>query len=571
MFEWEEGTYRVLHAIYRKIFVSPKINKSYQIRANLSEHRSSLIILGRLVSGQYVDIFETNECKLCIGERICLPTQYSIASSKEENLEIYRIKTIIAGLAIRENWNGCVQELSEFISSQSLEYPNLQQNTGRLAKKLIKHQHSLWETLGSPSTCSPVKTKEKNRGIQERDLHKTEAQITEIEGKGQTDVNLVEENNDYENGADLPIHTFEKTECLEETSGLNRKTDNEDELAQHKEALKEVDIREVVRTHDRPRSIYRSDLILDGLNLEIKEHSGNNGIPYPEWDYLKKKFRKDWCYIQIKSNGTEDSAWLNNSKRKWLSLINQLKKDLSRLASEQTRLKQQPSGNEFDIDALIDAQVQINLGQNPNENFYLENRKHAHELSTLILLDLSYSTDSWINERRILDTIRETVLCIGEAIDPYMESFSVAGFSSNTRRCCRYEIIKDFKEPWSQASTRLGGLRTEGYTRIGPALRHGQEMLAQQNAKKKSIILVTDGKPCDYDRYEGIYGMKDIRKAIECGHTHSISTHAFAIDKQAAEAFPMTFGKKNYNLVGSPKQLTDYMYKLFARWINLSL
>ena len=95
-------------------------------------------------------------------------------------------------------------------------------------------------------------------------------------------------------------------------------------------------------------------------------------------------------------------------------------------------------------------------------------------------------------------------------------------------------------------------------------------MLAQQNAKRKSIILVTDGKPCDYDRYEGIYGMKDIRKAIECGRTHSISTHAFAIDKQAAETFPMTFGKKNYNLVRSPKQLTDYMHKLFAQWIRSS-
>ena len=570
MFEWEEGTYRILQAIYRKIFVSPRIKKSYETRAILSEHRASLIILGRLVSGRCVNIFETNERKLCIGERICLPTEYNIAPSMEENLEIYRVKTIIGGLVIRENWNGCVQELSVFISSLSLEHPNLLQKTGLLARKFLKHQHSLWETLGSPSTHSPLNTKEKKGGIQEYDLHIPEERITEIEGKGQTEVNLVEENNDYENGADLPIHTFEKTECLEETSGLNRKTDNEDELEQHKEALKEVDIREVVRTYDRPRSIYRSDLILDGLNLEIKEKSGNNGIPYPEWDYVKKKFRKDWCFIQTKINGTEDSTWLRNSKKKWLSLINQLKKEFSRIASEQTRLKQQPLGNEFDIDALIDAQVQINLGQNPNENFYLENRKYAHELCTLILLDLSYSTDSWINERRILDTIRETVLCIGEAIDPYVESFSVAGFSSNTRRCCRYEIIKDFKEPWSQASARLGGLRTEGYTRIGPALRHGQEMLAQQNAKRKSIILVTDGKPCDYDRYEGIYGMKDIRKAIECGRTHSISTHAFAIDKQAAETFPMTFGKKNYNLVRSPKQLTDYMHKLFAQWIRSS-
>ncbi len=32
-----------------------------------------------------------------------------------------------------------------------------------------------------------------------------------------------------------------------------------------------------------------------------------------------------------------------------------------------------------------------------------------------------------------------------------------------------------------------------------------------ENAERKMIILFTDDRPCDYDRYEGTYGVKDIK------------------------------------------------------------
>jgi hypothetical protein len=38
--------------------------------------------------------------------------------------------------------------------------------------------------------------------------------------------------------SEMPIHTFEKAETLEEYSGLNRKNDDEDELEEHAEALR---------------------------------------------------------------------------------------------------------------------------------------------------------------------------------------------------------------------------------------------------------------------------------------------------------------------------------------------
>ena len=184
------------------------------------------------------------------------------------------------------------------------------------------------------------------------------------------------------------------------------------------------------------------------------------------------------------------------------------------------------------------------------------------------LLDLSYSTDAWVKDARVLDSIMETVYCVGEVIEDYIESFAVAGFSSNTRRSCRFELLKDFHEPWEKAKHHLGALQPEGYTRIGPALRHAQELLINESASRKVIILVTDGRPCDYDRYEGTYGVKDVRKAIETGKSHGLTTHAFAIEKHAMESFPLMFSRHHFDVVSSPKELSQHMSQLFSRLIT---
>ena len=92
-----------------------------------------------------------------------------------------------------------------------------------------------------------------------------------------------------------------------------------------------------------------------------------------------------------------------------------------------------------------------------------------------------------------------------------------------------------------------------------------QEILERQRAKKKIVLLVTDGRPCDYDRYEGNHGIHDVKKAIETGHEHGISTHAFAVEKRAAEYFPRMFTQHHFDIIPSPERLSQTICKLFAR------
>ena len=85
------------------------------------------------------------------------------------------------------------------------------------------------------------------------------------------------------------------------------------------------------------------------------------------------------------------------------------------------------------------------------------------------------------------------------------------------------------------------------------------------NASRKVVILVTDGRPCDYDRYEGTYGIRDVKKAIETGKRHGILTHAFAVDRRAREHFPGMFTQDHYHIVPNPRTLIQAMCGLFFK------
>lgn len=564
MFEWEESTFLGLKSLYQRFVTKPEQQQIAARQATLKEHRGSLILLARMLSGRNLGIFETPNAVLCTADRICLPPAFAEADSPETNRQIYEFKTIVSALAIRDGWNG--EDFPQYLEGLADEFPHLAEKSTKVAESLLEG-FSLVEIIGTPREDSTKLEKNATTDLPGEHSGEDSDITTEIEGKGQVDVEVLLDPGDDGHGADMPTHTFEKAETVEETSGLSRRRDDEDELDAHAEALKEVDMQQVVRSHERPRSIYRSDVILDGLNIETNDKVPAKGIPYPEWDYKKRAYKPDWCLLQETRNREFHPDWIAATEKKHAALVSRLRRQFATLTSDFLRLKRQQSGNDFDIDAVIDGQVQLRSGQTPSEAIYLNRKKDIHDVSAMLLLDLSFSTDAWIDNERLLDSIMETVYCVGEVIGDAIESFAVAGFSSNTRRSCRFEILKDFHEPWEQAKQHFGGLQPNGYTRIGPALRHAQELLLNQKASRKIVILVTDGRPCDYDRYEGTYGIKDVRKAIETGKLHGLATHAFAIEKQAMETFPMMFSRHHFDVVGSPAKLSQTMSSLFSKLV----
>lgn len=560
--EWEENLFLGIKALYRRIVVRPEERRRETVRARLEPMRQELFLLARMVAGRPVALVETPRAALCDGTHLFLPDEFSAGADPAANEELYRLKTILGALALGSQADG---SLADRLAEWSRELPGLGERVA-VARASLGAGADLWALFGEPLdggaedaaaslTALPAETGE------DPDLE----DITEIEGRGQIGVKAIEETGDQPVEAEMPIHTFEKAETLEECGGLDRKTDEDDELREHEEALRSIDMNRVLRSRERPRSIYRADVVIDGLSLEVADEGATAGIPYPEWDYKSRRHRRDWCLVRETRAAGSDPAWAAETGAKHRAVILDLRKKLAALATSTQRAKRQPHGPEVDIDAVVRARCDLAAGRSPDERLYVERRRRLHDVSALILMDLSFSTDSWIDDARVLDTIRETLFCTGEVLDVFIEGFAVAGFSSNTRRQCEFHLIKDFRESWTGTRARLGALESRGYTRIGPALRHAHELLAREAGERKIVFLLTDGRPCDYDRYEGEYGIRDVRKAIETGARHGILTHAFAIEKRAREQFPRMFKRHHYDVVPSPRALAASLCGAFAR------
>jgi nitric oxide reductase NorD protein len=563
MLDWEENLFLGLKALYRRAVVTPQERRRASVRVWLKDERTSLLRLGEMLAGRPLAVFETPEAVLCGGERLFLPREFSVARSVAGNLALYQVKTILGALALRDGWRPSDGSLVERASRCYAEFPGLESRIESLRQDLPPPM-DLWQTLGQ----IPDGVRDPGEQVSETlpDPNASTGRVTtEVEGKGQANVEVRPAQDDDGVGAETPMHTFEKVETLEEYTGQSRKSDAEDELEDHLEALQSINMTQVLRSAERPRSIYRSDMILDGAALEVGSVQATDGIPYPEWDHRRHTYRDAWCLVKERAVTTSKPGWSEDVAVRHRRLIHQLRRQFATLTSDWLRLRRQPVGNEFDVDAVVDSEVERRTGHTPSESIYLDRRRDLHDIAALILLDESYSTDAWIDNRRVLDIICETVFCVGDVLEDYIERFALATFTSHTRRSCEFNVVKDFKEPWRTTSGRLGTLEPRGYTRIGPALRHAQERLAQEKASRKIIILLTDGRPCDYDRYEGTYGIKDVKKALEVGRLNGIQTHAFAIEKQAAEYFPQMFTQHHYDILRTPDRLAQTMSKLFAR------
>lgn len=563
MLDWEEQTFVGLRALYRRLFTRRAALARAEVRATLAERRQTLLLLAQMLAGKSLSLFEADQRRLCAEDRVFLPQEWSVAATSEANAALYTLKTVVAGLALREGWEKNGTSLQALVGRCAGEFPHLAGLIER-TQAALPTTVDFWETIGALPDSQVSRRPEAAPVSPQADNLPSEI-ATEIRGKGQAEVEVLAAQALDAPGVEMPEHVFEKVETIEEYEGTPRKTDDDDALKEHEDALDELQMRQLLRTPERPRSIYRSDVILDGFSFEVGHDGAPAGIPYPEWDHALRKYRPDWCRV-VPSRATRgDAAWSRRNGIKHRATIQRLRRQMASLRSDLLRMRRQPAGPDFDLDAVIQAEVLRRTGGTPGELLYTDVRRDLHDVAALILLDESYSTDAYLNNERVLDVITETIWCVGEVLGDAVEKFAVASFSSNTRRACRFTTLKSFAEPWAKARDRLGALEPCGYTRIGPALRHAQELLARQKASRKIVLLVTDGRPCDYDRYEGVYGIKDVKKAIETGRQNGIQTHAFAVEKQAAEYFPAMFTQHSYDIVPTPARLTETMCRLFAR------
>mgnify|MGYP001588048959 FL=1 len=160
---------------------------------------------------------------------------------------------------------------------------------------------------------------------------------------------------------------------------------------------------------------------------------------------------------------------------------------------------------------------------------------------------------------------RESAVMLAWAIDSIGDNFAVHGFASDGRHDEQYYRFKDFDQGYDDdAKARMAGMKGGLSTRMGAALRHAGWHLAGERARKRLVLLVTDGEPADIDERDPQYLRHDTRKAVEELATQGIYTYCLTLDPDADRYVSRIFGENNFSVVDDVERLPERLPNVFA-------
>lgn len=341
------------------------------------------------------------------------------------------------------------------------------------------------------------------------------------------------------------LNRFEKILAMAEMVNVNRPSDDsEDENAQ--KAADELDDLPLSNQKGKPASRLKFDLDLAPEAVDMSRITAE--LTYPEWDYSRKAYLPGHCRVLARPAEEAGESWQPDEAAQ--GRIRRVRRQFEALRPRNEILRAQPDGEELDIDALVRARSDFSAGGTPNDRVYLASRRQARDLCVTTLVDVSLSTDSWMDDRRVLDIEKEALLTLAQGIAACGDDHAIMTFTSRRRDWVRIETVKAFDEAMGEnVIRRIGALKPGYYTRIGAALRHATAKLSERPNRQKLLLVLTDGKPNDVDHYEGRFGIEDTRRAVMEARRAGISVFGVTVDREAQSYFPTIFGTGGYAIV----------------------
>jgi len=272
---------------------------------------------------------------------------------------------------------------------------------------------------------------------------------------------------------------------------------------------------------------------------------------YDEWDFRRQGFRKDWCAVQEKILPPVKSTLIEATLAKYRGQVLQLRKQFELLRTGERFVRRQTDGSDFDLDAVIEALADQRAGRAGSDQLFIRLRREQRDIAVYFLVDMSSSTEGWVNQ-----ALKEALILTGEALQRLGDRFAIAGFSGMRRTRSDFYLVKDFAEPYgAEVKGRIGAITPREYTRMGPALRHATHRLQKEEARTRLLLVLSDGKPEDYDDYKGKYAIEDTRHALIEAKAVGIHPFCLTIDRQAHAYMPHMYGEVSYIFLDDVRQL----------------
>lgn len=369
------------------------------------------------------------------------------------------------------------------------------------------------------------------------------------------------------------FHSFEKTESLEDYAGQSNAAEDTVDVESEADSLSELAYGHVVRTLEESQAAVQVQVVRDGAEflVESADSPGPEVVLYPEWNWKTGSYRSDWCRVvedepEGAPAGVDPYARARQLARESRREVEEIRRQLIRHLTRKEQKTRQLEGPQFDLERIVERHADLMAGRTPPDRLYLNVRREPRDVALLVLFDRSLSTDGWVEGRRVLDIEVRSLIMLSDAFSGLLdEAIAVAGFSSRTRSECHFTVFKRFEEHWQRMRRTLPHIEPSGFTRIGPAIRHATAQLKSERARTKVLLLVTDGKPADYDQYEGTYGIQDVAQAIREAKQWRIRPFALAIEKESKQHLAQMFGPGQYRVLNRATELPHAMLELFSR------
>ena len=319
-------------------------------------------------------------------------------------------------------------------------------------------------------------------------------------------------------------------------------------------------------TH-RTNSAKRGEHAVSSLASTSSEDGGDreartaaHGLTYPEWDAARKSYRPAWCTVrevepQIKASATPaiDDAI-------------SVRRPLSRLGMGLHRRHRQSQGDDIDIDAAVEARVEVLAGSVPDEAVYLDSLRRRRDLSVLVLLDVSGSSaEPGTVGRTVHEQQRAAAANLTIALHDLGDRVALYAYYSQGRKAVSLVPVKRFDDHLdSRVMKRLNSLEPGAYSRLGAAIRHGSAVLeARGGTSRRLLVVLSDGLAYDHG-YERSYGAADARHALTEARRRGTGCVCLTIGAGTdVQSLRRVFGSTAHATIGRPDQLAGVIGPLF--------
>lgn len=385
-------------------------------------------------------------------------------------------------------------------------------------------------------------------------------------------VREAEEDEDDEGDGMMMVPIQDRQEKAEDPMGLTRPIDRDDhadpdDLA---ESLAELAEARIVRTPERPREVLLSDDPPARQPMRPARRGSIAGVTYPEWDFRRGTYRLEHVVVRVGRAPAADLRETADLERRNARLVAAVRRRFERIRPSRIRLGRQRDGPEIDMDAVVTAMADLRAGGWIEDRLYQIDRPLRRELAIALLVDVSASTDSWVSgRRRIIDVERDAVLVVSEALEVLGDRYAILAFSGEGPSAVRVMTVKDYGHRYDgSVRRRIAALEPDRYTRLGAAIRHTTAGLAREAARHRLMLVLSDGKPNDFDEYEGPYGVEDARQAVAEARLQQIRPFCLTVDRHAPHYMPRIFGSRGFSVLRDaealPRVMADVVRRLIA-------